>query len=194
MLKKCIAILIFIFLSCSNLSNRNDLEEAYLNSENYLESTDLELNKWFELDSIFNYEKNKFENNVEDYKVETKAYNQSLIDDYPSLSSKFYKNYLISKLEKLEVFVQDVDFESASEKVSEIFSELYDEFYELNSKMTKDDRVEIAERIGEFSAKYFKKSFDFLSDEFAKGIEDFSKNFEDFSKQLESTIENLFKE
>ena len=189
-----IFLFVCFFLSCVSISNRNDLEEAYLNSENYLESTDLELDKWFELDSIFNFERNKFEKNIADYKVETKAYNQSLIDDYSSLSSEFYKIYLISKLEKLEVFLQDVDFDSASEKVSEIFSELYDEFYELNSKMTKDDRVEIAERIGEFSAKYFKKSFDFLSEEFVKGIEDFSRNFEDFSKSLESTIENLFKE
>ena len=193
-MKKYFYLAFLITFSCNNLSDKNDLEQAYINSQDYSEGIDLELKKWSELDSIFTVEKEKFEKNISQYKPETKVYNESLIEDYSNLSSTFYKNYLMSKLIKLEEFVQDVDFESAADKVGEVFSNIYDEFYELNSKMTKEDRVEIAERIGEFSSTYFKKSFDFLSDEFAKGVEEYLKNIEDFSTQLESTLENLFKE
>ena len=193
-MKKYLFLIFLIAFSCDTLIDRNDLEQAYINSQEYSEGIDLELTKWNELDSIFTVEKEKFEKNILQYKPETKVYNESLIEDYSNLSSTFYKNYLMSKLMKLEEFVQDVDFESAADKVGEVFSKIYDEFYELNSKMTKEDRVEIAERIGEFSSTYFKKSFDFLSDEFAKGMEEYLKNIEDFSTQLESTLENLFKE
>ena len=147
----------------------------------------MELSKWLELDSIFISEVKKFENNISDVEVEMKVYNQSLIDSYPDLSSRFYKDYLINKLTKLEVYVDDVGFDNATEKASEIFSELNQDFYEFNSKMSKEDRVEVAQKIGKFSAKYIKESV-------AIETEEIMENFEDFAKQLESTFKNLFKE
>lgn len=176
-----------LFISCNVTNNSLELKEAFLNSEQYLESADLELSKWLELDSIFVSEVKKFENNISDVEVEMKVYYQSLIDSYPDLSSKFYKDYLINKLTKLEVYVDDVGFDNATEKASEIFSELNQDFYEFNSKMSKEDRVEVAQKIGKFSAKYIKESV-------AIETEEIMENFEDFAKQLESTFKNLFKE
>ena len=69
----------------------------------------------------------------------------------------------MSKIDNLELFVQDIDFESAANKIDEVFNGLYDEFYELNSKMSTEDRKEIAERIGEFSATYLTMGIDSIS-------------------------------
>jgi hypothetical protein len=185
-------LLIFV-VSCTNLNNSNKLEDAFFESEYYSQSDVLELEKWFELDSIFVLEKSAFEKNISEYENETKAYNRSLIKEYDTLKSTFYKNYLNIKIENLELFVQDIDFESAANKIDEVFNGLYDEFYELNSKMSPDDRKEIANKIGEFSATYLNMGIDSISEELSKNIEDFSKDFEDLSTQIESTLKKLFK-
>ena len=185
-------LLIFV-VSCTNLNNSNKLEDAFLESEYYSQSDVLELEKWFELDSIFVLEKSAFEKNISEYENETKAYNRSLIKEYDILKSTFYRNYLSIKIENLELFVQDIDFESAANKIDEVFNGLYDEFYELNSKMSPDDRKEIANKIGEFSATYLSMGIDSISEELSKNIEDFSKDFEDLSTQIESTLKKLFK-
>jgi len=185
-------LLIFV-VSCTNLNNSNKLEDAFLESEYYSQSDALELEKWFELDSIFVLEKSAFEKNISEYENETKAYNRSLIKEYDTLKSTFYKNYLSIKIENLELFVQDIDFESAANKIDQVFNSLYDEFYELNSKMSPDDRKEIASKIGEFSATYLNMGIESISEELSKNIEDFSKDFEDLSTQIESTLKKLFK-
>ena len=95
-MKKYFYLAFLITFSCNNLSDKNDLEQAYMNSQEYSEGIDLELTKWNELDSIFTVEKEKFEKNILQYKPETKVYNESLIKDYSNLSSTFYKNYLMS--------------------------------------------------------------------------------------------------
>jgi conjugal transfer/entry exclusion protein len=169
------------------------LRKLFFSSRDYSEGDDLELKTWFELDSIFYLKKVDFEKNINTYENETKVYNNSLIEDYNDLRSTFYKNYLMSKIDNLELFVQDIDFESAANKIDEVFNGLYDEFYELNSKMSTEDRKEIAERIGEFSATYLTMGIDSISEELSKNIEDFSKDFEDLSTQIESTLKKLFK-
>lgn len=186
-MSKYLPSLFWLFISCNVTNNSIELKKAFLSSEQYLESSDLELSKWLELDSIFISEVKKFESNISDFEDEIKVYNQSLIDSYPNLSSKFYKNYLINKLINLEVYVDDVGFDNAIEKASEIFSELNQNFYEFNSKMTKEDRSEVAQKIGKFSAKYIKESV-------AIETEEIMENLEDFAKQLDSTFKNLFKE
>jgi conjugal transfer/entry exclusion protein len=186
-------LLAVLVASCSNIQNNNELEEAFFSSRDYSEGDDLELKTWFELDSIFYLKKVDFEKNINTYENETKVYNNSLIEDYNDLRSTFYKNYLMSKIDNLELFVQDIDFESAANKIDEVFNGLYDEFYELNSKMSTEDRKEIAERIGEFSATYLTMGIDSISEELSKNIEDFSKDFEDLSTQIESTLKKLFK-
>jgi len=191
-MKAYFLLLIFV-VSCTNLNNSNKLEDAFLELEYYSQSDVLELEKWFELDSIFASEKSAFEKNIAEYENETKAYNRSLIKEYDTLKSTFYKNYLSIKIENLELFVQDIDFESAANKIDQVFNSLYDEFYELNSKMSPDDRKEIASKIGEFSATYLNMGIESISEELSKNIEDFSKDFEDLSTQIESTLKKLFK-
>ena len=179
------------FSSELNIFNKNDIAIGILRKSGLHFSNGKQA--WIELDSIFVLEKSAFEKNISEYENETKAYNRSLIKEYDTLKSTFYKNYLNIKIENLELFVQDIDFESAANKIDEVFNGLYDEFYELNSKMSPDDRKEIANKIGEFSATYLNMGIDSISEELSKNIEDFSKDFEDLSTQIESTLKKLFK-
>ena len=178
---------ISFIMSCSSdptteVSNSYDISKSFISSKNY------DLNKWLELDSIFdssvyNFKLNQSKSNPEHIKKV-----DSLNLSHDELSQEFYKNYFLNQLEDLKSLVSSIDFNNkvSTENFNNFFSKTMEEFYKLNQKMTPDDRAEISKDLGKLYADLIEYSSEVFNNELMS-------NIEDFANQFKSTLENLFK-
>ena len=178
---------ISFIMSCSpdptnEVSNNYDISKNFISSKNY------DLNKWLELDSIFDSSVYDFKLNQSKFKTEYIKKVDSLNLSYDELSQEFYKNYFLNQLEDLKSLVSSIDFNNkvSTENFNNFFSKTMEEFYKLNQKMTPDDRAEISKDLGKLYADLIEYSSEVFNNELMS-------NIEDFANQFKSTLENLFK-
>lgn len=178
---------ISFIMSCSpdptnEVSDNYDISKSFISSKNY------DLNKWLELDSIFDSSVYDFNLNQSKSKPEYIKKVDSLNLSYDELSQEFYKNYFLNQLEDLKSLVGSIDFNNkvSTENFNNFFSKTMEEFYKLNQKMTPDDRAEISKDLGKLYADLIEYSSEVFNNELMS-------NIEDFANQFKSTLENLFK-
>lgn len=176
-----------LVLSCSSdptdeVSHNHDISKNFVTSKNY------DLDKWLELDSIFDSSVYNFKLNQPKSKPEYIKKVDSLNLSHDELSQEFYKNYFLNQLEDLKSLVSSVDFNNkvSTENLNNFFSKTMEEFYKLNQKMTPDDRAEISKDLGKLYADVIEYSSEVFSNELMS-------NIEDLANQFKSTLENLFK-
>ena len=176
-----------LVLSCSSdptdeVSHSYDISKSFISSKNY------DINKWLELDSIFDSSIYNFKLNQSNSTTEQIKKVDSLNLSHDELSQEFYKNYFLNQLEDLKSLVSSVDFNNkvSTENLNNFFSKTMEEFYKLNQKMTPDDRAEISKDLGKLYAKVIENSSEVFNNELMS-------NIEDLANQFKSTLENLFK-
>ena len=174
-------------LSCSQdptLEVEFNLDE----SKSFVTSKNYDLEKWFELDSIFNSSVYKFSavNSQSNLQYTRKVDSIKLI--YHELTKEFYKNYFLKQIDKLKSLVGAIDFDDklSYENFNDFFSKTTQEFYDLNEKITPETRKEISEKIGSLYAKVIENKATIFN-------ENFKADFEDFKNQTQTTLQNLFK-
>ena len=176
-----------LVLSCSSdptdeVSHRYDISKSFISSKNY------DLDKWLELDSIFDSSVYNFKLNQPKSKPEYIKKVDSLNLSHDELSQEFYKNYFLNQLEELKSLVSSIDFNNkvSTENLNNFFSKTMEEFYKLNQKMTPAARAEISKDLGKLYADLIEYSSEVFNNELMS-------NIEDFANQFKSTLENLFK-
>ena len=191
MLIKSFYFLLFLttfssILSCSPDST-DEVSHSYEISKSFMSSKNYDMNKWLELDSIFNSSVYNFRLNQSNSTTEQIKKVDSLNLSHDKLSQEFYKNYFLHQLEDLKSLVSSIDFNNkvSSENFNKFFSKTIDEFYKLNQKMTPDDRAEISKDLGKLYADVIEYSSEVFNNELMS-------NIEDFASQFKSTLENLF--
>jgi len=175
-----------IFFSCQT-DPTSVLVSSYENSRDFVEEKNDDINKWNKLDSIFNSELYDFKYNQKNYESHYKTKVDAVVSDYGELTKKFYKNYFLSKIEKLKSLVGSIDLSNDInlEKFSNILSDTANQFYKLNEKITPEDREEISKSLGVIYAKTLETTTKAFN-------EDLKSNLKDFGNQFKSTLENLF--
>jgi hypothetical protein len=176
-----------VILSCSSdptneVSHNHDISKNFISSKNY------DLDKWLELDSIFDSSVYNFKLNQSKSKPEYIKKVDSLNLSHDELSQEFYKNYFLNQLEELKSLVSSIDFNNkvSTENLNNFFSKTMEEFYKLNQKMTPAARAEISKDLGKLYAEVIEYSSEVFNNELMS-------NIEDFANQFKSTLENLFK-
>ena len=179
--------LLLLLMSCSSQPT-NDVESNYQETKSFVSSKVYDLDKWFELDSIFNSSVYKFKSNESQIKPEYISKVDSISAKYNDLTKEFYKNYFLNQVDKLKSLVSSIDFDDklSYEKFNDFFSKTTQEFYNLNEKITPETRKEISEKIGSVYAEVIENKAEIFN-------ENFKADFEDFKNQMKTTLENLFK-
>lgn len=174
-------------LSCSPDST-DEVSHSYEISKSFISSKNYDMNKWLQLDSIFNSSVYNFRLNQSNSTTDQIKKVDSLYLSHDKLSQEFYKNYFLNQLEDLKSLESSIDFNNkvSTENLNKFFSKTIDEFYNLNQKMTPDDRAEISKDLGKLYAEVIEHSSEVFKNELMS-------NIEDFSNQFKSTLENLFK-
>jgi hypothetical protein len=164
----------------------NEVEKNYQESKSFVSSKVYDLDKWFQLDSIFNSSVYSFKSN--EYKVKSEYISKvdSISSNYNNLTKEFYKNYFFNQLEKLESLVSSIDFndKSSCKNFNDFFSKTTQEFFDLNEKITPETRKEISKKIGLIHADVIQNNAVILN-------ENFKADFEDFKNQMKTTLQNL---
>ena len=181
-----ISLLLFL-MSCSSQPT-NDVESNYQETKSFVSSKVYDLDKWFELDSIFNSSVYKFKSNESQIKPEYISKVDSISAKYNDLTKEFYKNYFLNQVDKLKSLVSSIDFDDklSYENFNDFFSKTTQEFYNLNEKITPETRKEISEKIGSVYAEVIETKAEIFN-------ENIKADFEDFKNQMKTTLENLFK-
>lgn len=179
--------LLLLLMSCSSQPT-NDVESNYQETKSFVSSKVYDLDKWFELDSIFNSSVYKFKSNESQIKPEYISKVDSISAKYNDLTKEFYKNYFLNQVDKLKSLVSSIDFDDklSYEKFNDFFSKTTQEFYNLNEKITPETRKEISEKIGSVYAEVIENKAEIFN-------KNFKADFEDFKNQMKTTLENLFK-
>ena len=179
--------LLLLLLSCSSQPT-NDVESNYQETKSFVSSKVYDLDKWFELDSIFNSSVYKFKSNESQIKPEYISKVDSISAKYNDLTKEFYKNYFLNQVDKLKSLVSSIDFDDklSYENFNDFFSKTSKEFYDLNEKITPETRKEISEKIGSVYAEVIENKAEIFN-------KNFKADFEDFKNQTKTTLENLFK-
>ena len=179
--------LLLLLMSCSSQPT-NDVESNYQETKSFVSSKVYDLDKWFELDSIFNSSVYKFKSNESQIKPEYISKVDSISAKYNDLTKEFYKNYFLNQVDKLKSLVSSIDFDDklSYENFNDFFSKTTQEFYNLNEKITPETRKEISEKIGSVYAEVIETKAEIFN-------ENIKADFEDFKNQMKTTLENLFK-
>ena len=174
-------------MGCSS-EPTSEVESNYQETKSFVSSKVYDLDKWFELDSIFNSSVYKFKSNESQIKPEYISKVDSISAKYNDLTKEFYKNYFLNQVDKLKSLVSSIDFDNkvSYENFNDFFSKTTQEFYDLNEKITPETRKEISEKIGYVYSEFIEKKAEMYN-------EDFNADFEDFKNQMKTTLENLFK-
>lgn len=179
--------LCLLLIGCSS-EPTNEVESNYQETKSFVSSKVYDLDKWFELDSIFNSSVYKFKSNESQIKPEYISKVDSISAKYNDLTKEFYKNYFLNQVDKLKSLVSSIDFDDklSYENFNDFFSKTTQEFYDLNQKITPEARKEISEKIGFVYAEVIENKAEIFN-------ENFKADFEDFKNQMKTTLENLFK-
>ena len=179
--------LCLLLMGCSSQPT-NEVESNYQETKSFVSSKVYDLDKWFELDSIFNSSVYKFKSNESQIKPEYISKVDSISAKYNDLTKEFYKNYFLNQVDKLKSLVSSIDFDDklSYENFNDFFSKTTQEFYNLNEKITPETRKEISEKIGSVYAEVIETKAEIFN-------ENIKADFEDFKNQMKSTLENLFK-
>ncbi len=174
-------------MGCSSQPT-SEVESNYQETKSFVSSKVYDLDKWFELDSIFNSSVYKFKSNESQIKPEYISKVDSISTKYNDLTKEFYKNYFLNQVDKLKSLVSSIDFDDklSYENFNDFFSKTTQEFYDLNEKITPETRKEISEKIGSVYAEVIENKAEIFN-------ENFKADFEDFKTQMKTTLENLFK-
>ena len=166
----------------------NEVESNYQKTKSFVSSKVYDLDKWFELDSIFNSSVYKFKSSESQIKPEHISKVNSISTKYNDLTKEFYKNYFLKQVDKLKSLVSSIDFDNkvSYENFNGFFSKTTQEFYDLNEKITPETRKEISEKIGSVYAEVIETKAEIFN-------ENIKADFEDFKNQMKTTLENLFK-
>ena len=166
----------------------NEVESNYQETKSFVSSKVYDLDKWFELDSIFNSSVYKFKSSESQIKPEHISKVDSISTKYNDLTKEFYKNYFLKQVDKLKSLVSSIDFDNkvSYENFNGFFSKTTQEFYDLNEKITPETRKEISEKIGSVYAEVIENKAEIFN-------ENFKADFEDFKNQMKTTLQNLFK-
>lgn len=180
--------IISLILSCS-YDPTSEVEYNHDVSKNFIASEKYDLNKWLELDSLFDSSVYNFKSNQPNLKSEDIDKVDSLILSYDELSKQFYKNYFLSQLEELKSIVGSINFDNklSLEKLNNFLSNTVEEFYNYNQKLSPETRKNVSENLGVLYAEIIQNSAEVFN-------EDLMSNIEDFSNQFKSTLQNLFKQ
>jgi len=183
----CFCISLILAVSCSQ-DPTLEVEFNFDESKSFVTSKNYDLEKWFELDSIFNSSVYQFSalNSQSSSQYISKVDSLKLI--YNELTKEFYKNYFLKQIDKLKYLVGAIDFDNklSYENFNDFFSKTTREFYDLNEKITPETRKEISEKIGSLYAKVIENKAEIFN-------ENFKADFEDFKNQTKTTLQNLFK-
>ena len=179
--------LCLLLIGCSSQPT-NEVESNYQKTKGFVSSKVYDLDKWFELDSIFNSSVYKFKSNESQIKPEYISKVDSISAKYNDLTKQFYRNYFLNQVDKLKSLVSSIDFDDklTYENFNDFFSKTTQEFYDLNEKITPETRKEISEKIGSVYAEVIENKAEIFN-------ENFKADFEDFKNQMKTTLENLFK-
>jgi len=179
--------LCLLLMGCSSQPT-NEVESNYQETKSFVSSKVYDLDKWFELDSIFNSSVYKFKSNETQIKPEYISRVDSISTKYNDLTKEFYKNYFLNQVDKLKSLVSSIDFDDklSYENFNDFFSKTTQEFYNLNEKITPETRKEISEKIGSVYAEVIENKADIFN-------ENIKADFEDYKNQMKTTLENLFK-
>ena len=179
---------VFILLMGCTSQLTSEVENNYQQTKSFVSSKVYDLDKWFELDSIFNSSVYKFKFNESKIKSEHISKVDSISAKYNDLTKEFYKNYFLNQVDKLKSLVSSIDFEDklSYENFNDFFSNTTQEFYDLNEKISPETRKEISEKIGSVYAEVIENKAEIFN-------ENFKADFIDFKNQMKTTLENLFK-
>ena len=179
--------LCLLLIGCSSQPT-NEVESNYQKTKGFVSSKVYDLDKWFELDSIFNSSVYKFKSSESQIKPEHISKVDSISAKYNDLTKEFYKNYFLNQVDKLKSLVSSIDFDNkvSYENFNDFFSKTTQEFYNLNEKITPETRKEISEKIGSVYAEVIETKAEIFN-------ENIKADFEDFKNQMKTTLENLFK-
>ena len=178
---------LFLLLMGCTSQQSSEVESNYQETKSFVSSEVYDLDKWFELDSIFNSSVYDFKSNESKIKPEYISKVDSISDKYNDLTKEFYKNYFLNQVDKLKSLVSSIDFDNklSYENFNDFFSKTTQEFYDLNEKITPETRKEISEKIGSVYAKVIENKAEIFN-------ENFKADLEDFKNQMKTTLENLF--
>ena len=179
---------LFLLLMGCTSQPTSEVESNYQETKSFVSSKVYDLDKWFELDSIFNSSVYKFKSNESQIKPEYISKVDSISTNYNDLTKEFYKNYFLNQVDKLKSLVSSIDFDDklSYENFNDFFSKTTQEFYDLNEKITPETRKEISKKIGSVYAKVIENKAEIFN-------ENIKADFEDFKNQMKTTLENLFK-
>ena len=179
--------LFLLLVGCSSQPT-NEVESSYQESKSFVYSKVYDLDKWSELDSIFNSSVFEFKSNESKINPQYIHKVDSISAKYNDLTKEFYKNYFLNQVDNLKSLASSIDFDNdlGYENFNDFFSKTTQEFYDLNEKMTLETRKEISKKIGSIYAGVIKKKAENFN-------ENFNADFEDFTNQMKTTLENLFK-
>lgn len=179
---------LFILLMGCTSQLTSEVENNYQQTKSFVSSKVYDLDKWFELDSIFKSSVYKFKSNESKIKPEHISKVDSISAKYNDLTKEFYKNYFLNQVDKLKSLVSSIDFEDklSYENFNDFFSNTTQEFYDLNEKISPETRKEISEKIGSVYAEVIENKAEIFN-------ENLKADFEDFKNQMKTTLENLFK-
>ena len=175
-----------LLMGCSSQPT-NEVESNYQETKSFVSSKVYDLDKWFELDSIFNSSVYKFKSNESQFKPEYISKVDSISANYNDPTKQFYRNYFLNQVDKLKLLMGSIDFDNklSYEKFNNFFSKTTKEFYDLNEKITPETRKEISENIGSIYAEVIEKKAEIFN-------ENFNADLEDFKNQMKTTFQNLF--
>lgn len=178
--------LFLILMGCTSQPTK-EVESNYQETKSFVSSKVYDLDKWFELDSIFNSSVYKFKSNEYKVKPEYISKVDSISSKYNDLTKEFYKNYFLNQVNKLKSLVSSIDFDDklSYENFNDFFSKTTQEFYDLNEKITPETRKEISEKIGSVYAEVIENKAEIFN-------ENFKADIEDFKNQMKTTLQNLF--
>ena len=183
----CLQFCLVLSISCSQnptLEVEYNLDE----SRSFVTSKNYDLDKWFELDSIFDSSVYQFSSSNPQSNPEYVNKVDSLKLSYDNLTKEFYRNYFLNQVDKLKSLLGSIDFDNklSYEKFNDFFSKTTQEFYNLNEEITPETRKEISEIIGSIYAEVIKNQAEIFN-------EDFNADIEDFKNQMKTTLQTLFK-
>ncbi|MDG1328281.1 MAG: hypothetical protein P8P41_07555 [Flavobacteriaceae bacterium] len=177
--------LLLLLMGCS--SPTKEVERNYQETKSFVSSKVYDLDKWFQLDSIFNSSVYEFRSNESKVKPEYNSKVDSITTNYNDLTKEFYENYFFNQFDKLESLVSSIDFNDklSYENFNDFFSKTTQEFYDLNEKITPETRKEISEKIGSVYAQVIENKAEIFN-------ENLKADFEDFKNQMQTTLQNFF--
>jgi hypothetical protein len=103
--------LCLLLIGCSSQPT-NEVESNYQKTKGFVSSKVYDLDKWFELDSIFNSSVYKFKSSESQIKPEHISKVDSISAKYNDLTKEFYKNYFLNQVDKLKSLVSSIDFDN----------------------------------------------------------------------------------